>query len=54
MSLDQFVTLYIDYVNNFITVERFAEYYAIDVDSAQKILDCGRTISQIDVKTVIY
>lgn len=31
--------LYLDWVNNFLTVERFAEYYGLDVDYAQHFID---------------
>ena len=31
--------LYLDYVNNFLTVERFAEYYNLSLEQAQHIID---------------
>ena len=31
-------TLYLDYINNFLTVERFAEYYGISEDFALALL----------------
>lgn len=30
--------MYLDYVNNFLTVERFAEYYDLSVDSANGLI----------------
>lgn len=40
----QIEQLYLDYVNNFLTVERFAEYHSITSNKAHKIIDLGRTI----------
>lgn len=34
--------LYLDWVNNFLTVGRFAEYYGITVEHANAIIDAGR------------
>ena len=54
MSLDKFVTMYLDWVNNFLTVECFAEYYQISVDDAQKIIDIGRSIDKLKPEFVLY
>ena len=35
-------TLYLDYVNNFITVQAFADYYDFDLDEAHDIINKGR------------
>lgn len=32
------IDMWIDYVNNFLTVEKFAEYYDISVDFAKAII----------------
>lgn len=37
-----FFDLYIDWVNNFLTVERFAQYYGISEELAQMVIDHGR------------
>ena len=37
--------LYIEYTNEFLTVERFAEYYELDVKIAQSVIDIGRAIN---------
>ena len=34
--------MYLDYVNNFLTVEKFAEYYNISVNEAINIIELGR------------
>jgi hypothetical protein len=54
MSLDKFVTMYLDWVNNFLTVECFAEYYQISVADAQKIIDIGRSIDKLKPEFVLY
>ena len=38
--------LWLDYVNNFLTVDRFAEYYGLTVDSANKIIKLGQNIQR--------
>jgi|TARA_Y100000590_G_scaffold84148_1_gene93966 hypothetical protein len=37
--------MYLDYVNNFLTVTRFAEYYGITVKDANEIINLGRIIN---------
>lgn len=39
---NQWPELYLDWVNNFLTVERFAEYYGVTVEHANEILNAGR------------
>ena len=34
--------LFLDYFNNFLTIERFAEYYGTTLEKAQRIIDIGR------------
>lgn len=43
---DQYVKLYLDYVNNFLTVERFAEYYNMSTDYAGHVISIGRKLNQ--------
>jgi len=38
-------TLFLDYVNNFLSVERFAEYYGMDMDKANRVIKIGRKIN---------
>ena len=35
-------TLYLDYVNNFLTLERFSEYYSMPIEKAQRMLGIAR------------
>lgn len=39
-------TLYLDWFNNFLTVERFAEYYGMSVDKAHRVIRIGRYLNQ--------
>ncbi len=38
-------TLYLSYVNDFLTVERFSEYYNISIEKANKIINLGRKLN---------
>ena len=42
---DRIETLYLDWFNNFLTVERFAEYYGMSVDKAHKVIRIGRYLN---------
>lgn len=42
-SLHVWPEMYADYLNNFLTVEKFAEYYGISLRLANDIVDMGRT-----------
>ena len=35
---DYLADVYLDWVNNFLTLERFAEYYGLDEDDAKQLL----------------
>lgn len=39
------IILYIDYVNNFITLQGFANHYDIDIDEANLIVNYGRELN---------
>lgn len=43
--LESCEAFYIEYTNEFLTVERFAEYYELNVKVAQAIIDIGREIN---------
>lgn len=43
---DKYIKMYLDYWNNFLTVERFAEYYDITQDEAINIINKGKEIIQ--------
>lgn len=36
--------LYLDWVNNFLTLARFAEYYDLDRDTAERVIRLGRVL----------
>ena len=42
IARSRYPELYLDWVNNFITVERFAEYYEITIEHANEIIQSGR------------
>jgi hypothetical protein len=35
---DTLADLYLDWVNNFLTIEKFSEYYGLDEDDAKQLL----------------
>lgn len=37
-------SMYLDYVNNFLTVDAFAQYYYLPVDEARQVIEQGRNI----------
>ena len=40
------ITAYLEYVNDFLTVERFSEYYGISVNFARATIEEGRKLLQ--------
>jgi len=50
MSLDRFVELYLSYRNDFLTVEAFAAYYGLSMNTANSIVTIGRAISALPEK----
>ena len=36
--------IFIDWFNNFLTVDRFAEYYGLEIEQAKKAIEAGRKI----------
>lgn len=38
--------MYLDWVNNFLTVEAFAEHYGITIESAEKIIKDGKEVNE--------
>lgn len=40
----QIALMYLDYVNNFLTLERFAEHYSINEPLAREIINQGREL----------
>lgn len=54
MPLYNFTEMYLDYVNNFLTVEKFAEHYGITLESAQFIIDTGRAIDAFEPVEQLY
>lgn len=42
---DQIESFYLEYFNNFLTIDRFAEYYNFTRYEASRILDIGKEIN---------
>lgn len=43
-NAQRIIELYVDWVNNFLTVEAFASHYGFDIHTANRIINCGRDI----------
>ena len=41
---EQFAEWYLDFVNNFLTLDGFAEYYGISRDQAEEVVKLGKAI----------
>jgi hypothetical protein len=39
---DYLADVYLDWVNNFLTIERFSEYYGLEEDDARKLLEVAK------------
>jgi hypothetical protein len=40
--------LYLSYVNDFLTIEKFAEHYNISAEKANKIINLGRKLNNVN------
>jgi hypothetical protein len=49
MSLDQFIKMYLDYVNNFISIGAFADHYGITQNEAVDIIELGYQIRNMEI-----
>ena len=45
MKEQEIVSKYLDYLNNFLTVERFAEYHSLTVEQANYFILEGRKLT---------
>lgn len=46
---DKYQELYLDYVNNFLTVARFAEYYGMSIEYANHVIEIGRRLNNSNI-----
>lgn len=44
LTNEQFINLYLEYCNDFITTEAFGEYYNIGYEETMHIIDKGRAL----------
>ena len=44
ITKDQVINMYLDYVNNFLTVEAFADHYGLLHWQANKVINLGREL----------
>jgi hypothetical protein len=41
---DQLIKIYLDYVNNYLTIEKFAEHSGLHFDQAESLLALARAV----------
>ena len=41
----EIINLYLDYVNNFLTLKAFADYYSMDEIDAHYVIELGRNLN---------
>lgn len=50
MSLNEFRVMYLDWVNNFLTISAFAEHYGISYQSANDLIELGQAVSKLKLQ----
>ena len=45
MSNERYIELYLSYFNDFLTIDRFADYYGFDLLTAKHIIYKGRELN---------
>ena len=45
LNNNEIETMYLDYFNNYLTIDKFAEHYQISWFSAKSVIDKGRLIN---------
>ena len=48
----QVIDFYLDWFNNYLTVEKLAEHHGLDVDDAKALIRVGRYLHQRGVETM--
>jgi len=43
---DILINAYLDYVNNYLTIEKYAEHSGLTNDQAKRLIDLARDVSQ--------
>jgi hypothetical protein len=43
----ELILFYLDFLNNFLTIEKFAEYHGIEFDQCKKLLEIAKEIAEL-------
>ena len=46
LEIDAIIKIYLDWVNNFLSLDKFADHYALDEIDANYIIDLGRKLNE--------
>jgi endo-alpha-1,4-polygalactosaminidase (GH114 family) len=44
MTRESFNKVYLDWVNNYLTIEKFAEHYGLHINEAENLINLSKTI----------
>ena len=44
--MNHLIKLYLDYVNNFLTIDKFAEWHGLDIEDASLLIELGRKYNE--------
>jgi len=44
--MERLINMYLDYVNKFLTIEKFAEWHGLDTEDAEVIIGMGRKYNE--------
>jgi len=44
MTRESFYKVYLDWVNNYLTIEKFAEHYGLHINEAESLINLSKTI----------
>jgi hypothetical protein len=44
MTRESFHKVYLDWVNNYLTIEKFAEHYGLHINEAESLINLSKTI----------
>lgn len=45
MTREQLVNVYLDWYNNFLSIEGYASYYGLTIDEADRLINLARMVS---------
>lgn len=50
---DTLIATYLDYVNNYLTIEKFAEHNLLTIEQAKSLIALGKQVFNTDIEEVL-